>query len=307
MAKLEAGKLPLERIAYSPAEVVQATLQLHAPQTMQKSIRLTNSVDVASTRVMGDPFRLQQVLNNLLSNAIKFTPDSGSVCLEVRERQGRLRFAVRDTGPGLAPAAQTLLFQPFAQADSSMARRFGGTGLGLTISRQLVELMGGSIGLFSKEGGGSEFWFEIPCEAAPENMDSAALMAEPKVFGAHVLIAEDNHVNQRILCSVLDKLGCTFELVEHGGDAVKVVQNRQFDLILMDCHMPEMDGFAAAQSIRALATAVSATPIIAVTAAAFEDDARRARDAGMDDFLSKPFTREQLSEILTRWVGRTRG
>lgn len=299
MAKLEAGRLDLERVAYVPSDLVRATLQLHQAQAVAKGIDLS-AAGTFSGSILGDPYRIQQILNNLVSNAIKFTAE-GSVVLQAGERNGRFRYSVKDTGAGLSPLVQEKLFQPFVQADNSTARRFGGTGLGLTISQQLVHLMGGEIGLNSEEGKGSEFWFEVPF--VPAQAPPVAVAASPSApGGASILLVEDNLVNQRIATALLQKLGCTVTLAENGKRAVDAAQDRPFDVILMDCHMPEMDGFSATRAIRALSSPAARVPIIAVTAAAFEDDVRLAREAGMNDFLAKPFSKDQLASLLQRWA-----
>lgn len=300
MAKLEAGKLATERVPYSPLEIARVTMRLHEALARPKGIELQLSVD-GPAAVLGDPHRIQQILNNLVSNALKFTSE-GSVHLRIHPAGDRLRFSVRDTGAGLSAATQAKLFRPFEQADNSTARRFGGTGLGLTISRQLVHLMDGEMGLNSEVGLGSEFWFELPLQVA-KNVETAAPgeLAAP-AFRAHVLVAEDNPVNQRIMMAALQKLGCTFLIVENGDAAVEAAGGGAFDLVLMDCHMPNMDGFEATRRIRQLPGLMAKTPIIAVTAAVFEEDTRRARAAGMDDILSKPFTRDQIAVLLARWT-----
>jgi CheY-like chemotaxis protein len=270
----------------------------------------------------GDPGRLRQVLNNLLSNAVKFT-DAGHVRVRatVERIGGRyqvenhqfLCFEVSDTGIGIEPDVRRRLFSPFMQAEQTFARTYGGTGLGLAISRKLVELMGGDIGVESTPGAGSKFWFTIcletaqplaqvtPDVAAPETVASAAL-------GMRVLLAEDEPVNQQVAKEMLRLLGCETTVVANGTDALAAHVHGVYDLILMDCHMPGMDGFAATAAIRRAEAAAHKdgepprrVPIIAFTANAMQGDRERCLAAGMDDHLSKPFRLDTLKSTLERW------
>jgi CheY-like chemotaxis protein len=223
-----------------------------------------------------------------------------------RRPQG-LRFSVRDTGIGIAPADRARLFTPFTQADGTITRRYGGTGLGLAISRSLVELMGGTIGVDSRAGEGSEFFIEADFPQAsgappPAGPETPADLAGPS-RSIHVLLAEDNLVNQKLAGTLLARLGCTFELALNGHAATEAAARGGFDLVLMDCMMPDMDGFEAARRIRRMEAEADRPrlPIIALTANATRDDVTRCMDAGMDDFLSKPYSTQALREKIGRW------
>ncbi|HEX6734598.1 MAG TPA: EAL domain-containing protein, partial [Azonexus sp.] len=245
-----------------------------------------------------------QVLINLVGNALKFTED-GSVTLTVsgREAGQRLCFEVRDTGIGIAPAMQSAIFDSFTQADPSTTRRYGGSGLGLAISKQIVRLLGGEIAVDSTPGAGSRFWFTIPCQAGTLVSTSRQPAAEKRVNrSARVLIAEDNATNQAVAAGMLHLLGCTSGVARNGVEAVARWQDEAWDLILMDCSMPEMDGFQATAAIRRQEAGDRHTPIIAMTANTLAADIERCREAGMDDHLAKPLTLDALTGHLRRWL-----
>jgi signal transduction histidine kinase len=318
-AKLEATQLRIERIPFSLRELLIEVERVFRPLAASRGIQLVmqrefdlNSKDCLQphdlgTQFLGDPNRLKQILYNLLSNAVRFTERGRielSVCM-MSDRQ-RWRFLVRDTGIGIPLEAQARLFQPFAQADDSISRRFGGTGLGLAICNELTKLMEGEMGFHSQSGKGSEFWFEVPLT----KVEVCLLAAKPDrlqtpLLGMRVLVAEDNLVNQRLLTAQLKKLGCSLALASTGRSAVEAAKSTEFDLILMDCEMPEMDGFEAARQIRALSQSSSQLPIIAVTASTLSEDLKRATAAGMNDLLTKPYSRHELQQKMERWAVRS--
>lgn len=310
-SKIEAGMMHLERVPFEPRALVADLAALYAENCRGKGLRIESAIDPqVPLRLMGDPVRLRQILSNFISNAVKFT-ESGSVAIRVSCVQAppgqALRFAVSDTGIGISEADRARLFTPFTQADGTITRRCGGTGLGLAISRSLVELMGGRIGVDSRAGQGSEFFIEAgfaPAEAgqqsAPEPLQGAlASPARP----IHVLLAEDNLVNQKLAGTLLARLGCTFDLASDGQEAVAAVIRGSYDLVLMDCMMPDMDGYEATRRIRLREQeeALARLPIVALTANATSDDVARCMTAGMDDFLSKPYATKALREKIAKW------
>jgi signal transduction histidine kinase/CheY-like chemotaxis protein len=312
-SKLEAGKLRLENIPFDLRKLVSDILRLLAPLTADKGLVLSSSVDPAlSEKFRGDPARLRQILLNLLSNAVKFTPD-GSVDVRVTmaPRSGNvdtdktlLRFEVIDSGIGIAPETQARLFQPFTQADASMTRRFGGTGLGLAISRQIIHLMGGEMGVVSEVGEGSKFWFTLALAHVPA-ADGGANAAgsdgksdEIDLRGLRVLVAEDNVVNQRVIERQLAQIGCIVRCANNGLLAVEALKEATFDLILMDCQMPEMDGYEATRVIRQ--SEYRDIPIIAFTAHALPSEREKCLVAGMNDCLTKPVRLQELKAALAR-------
>ncbi len=311
-SKLEAGRINLESTRLSLSQVIDGVLSLLSRQAVSKGLALLMFVpSEVPAWVIGDPTRLRQVLINLCGNAIKFT-ERGEVRMSVSHRSldggtVELRFAISDTGIGIPAAAQPALFTRFTQADSSTTRKFGGSGLGLAICKQLVELMGGTIGVDSREGAGSTFWFTVLCQAsAPPNDDELSGPAQPhktSTRSLRVLVAEDNATNQMVAKSMLAKLGHEIDIVPNGREAVAAVQSRPYDVVLMDVQMPEMDGLTAAKLIRELAGPVAAIPIIALTANAMVDDCESYLTAGMNDYLSKPMSSLSLAAVLARVPG----
>ena len=320
-SKIEAGRLELQPSEFSISELANEAVDLFGVRAHNKNIDIRCEVDWrVPGRAVGDMARIRQVLINLLGNAFKFT-ERGEVSLGVfleEENENELvpRFEVRDTGPGIAKDAQLKIFDAFSQADGSMARRFEGTGLGLAISKQLVEMMGGTIGVESETGKGSLFWFTVRlgCGRAEIGHDGAAptesgmtedVMTERQM---RVLLVEDNQVNQEVGKLLLQALGCAVDVADNGRLAVEAVFKNDFDLVFMDCQMPELDGYEATKLIRqkeeADGDARRHVTIVALTAHAMDGDREHCLEAGMDDYLPKPFNPAQLSEILKRWTTR---
>jgi signal transduction histidine kinase/CheY-like chemotaxis protein len=314
LSKIEAGRLEVSVSDFALRRTVADIVASFRERAGRKGIDLDSFIDEGVPDVLrGDMVRLRQVLNNLVGNAIKFT-ERGHVAIEVApaprqdEEQHWLRVSVRDTGIGIAPEDQSLIFDAFAQADASHSRKYGGTGLGLTISRQLIELMGGTLGLESAPGAGSTFRFDLPFETGAQVDEPAARRANalPRLRG-HVLVAEDNEVNREVARAVLVSFGLLVSVAEDGLEVLKAVSENDFDLILMDCQMPHLDGIAATQRIRASENASEGgsrrrVPIVAVTASAIEGDRERFIAAGMDDYLSKPFKQATLHAVIAKWL-----
>ena len=307
IAKLEARKMELDPIDFNLGETIDATVALLAPRAKEKGLVLTTALEPAvRQRFHADAIRLRQILLNLLGNAIKFT-EQGSVTVSARLLPGGLpdgarqvAIEVADTGIGMTEATRARLFQKFTQADSSIGRRFGGTGLGLAITRELLALMCGSIAVSSTPGEGSRFTVTVPLlpprtACAEETGPGTARNAARKL---HVLVADDNRVNQRLVAALLQAVGHTAQIVANGREAVEAVMGGGFDVVLMDVQMPVMDGVKATRRIRSLPPPANVIPIVALTADAVTGAEERYRNAGMDAYLSKPLSPETLAATL---------
>ena len=305
ISRLEAGKVELDRADFHLGDTIRAAVALMAPCAAEKHLDLVCSVAPAvDRRVHGDPFRLRQVLLNLIGNAVKFT-EAGHVRVRaepVSSDRALMCIEIEDTGIGMAPETIDRLFQPFAQADSSMSRRFGGTGLGLAISRELTALMNGTLTAESAMGAGSVFRIKLPVADAIGEAEAVAVAVEnepePAVRPLHVLVADDNAINQRLMTALLTSAGHSVTVAANGRKAVEAMMRETFDIVLMDVQMPVMDGIQATSHIRALPPPKCDIPIVALTADALHDAAERYRGAGMDRYLSKPLSAPILFRII---------
>ena len=306
MAKVTSGKLLAERAPFDLHRLIRDIASPAAALADARQLRLLlHSAQDLPRHVLGDSLRIRQVISNLLSNAVKFTP-AGEVRLDVQcPRPGSIRFAVSDTGIGLTPEQQATLFQEFHQVDSSPTRKFGGSGLGLAISRQLTELMGGRLWLESSVGKGSTFFCDLPLDATDMTAPAAQANSPPELTlptGLRVLVAEDNPVNRKVITMMLGQSGAQAETAEHGRAAVELHAACPYDMILMDCQMPEMDGYEATARIRSLSGPAALVPVIGVTANAFAEDRDRCLRAGMNGYVAKPLNRATLIAAMRQFV-----
>ncbi|WP_313952130.1 response regulator [Accumulibacter sp.] len=318
LSKIESGRLEIECLPFSPQQLVKEVVQPFREMASAKGVLLSEEIgpDVPAA-VLGDPYRIKQILGNLLSNAVKFT-DSGSIVATLTcecaspehaglaaldAQQCWLCYAVTDTGVGISPENGSKLFAPFSQADNSTTRKFGGTGLGLVIIRELAQRMDGEVGFDSEPGQGSTFWFRQRVQRHAQVLPRpGATTRNARKLSGQVLLVEDNEVNREIAGAILGMLGCQVDQAHDGAQAVAATRARAYDLILMDCQMPVLDGFEATRRIRAEEREMgrSACPIIALTANALAGDREQCLAAGMNDYLAKPINRAQLAAALER-------
>lgn len=307
-SKIEAGQMHIEFIPFNLYEKIEATLKTFHEVIEEKQLKLNFEWDNnISHWINGDPYRLTQVLNNYLSNAIKFT-EQGSISLKVELIQQQLTFSVNDTGIGIPPDKIDKLFKDFSQVDASTTRKFGGTGLGLVITKRIIEMMGGSVSVKSYLNQGSCFAATLPYH--PTQPETDIKQNFEKTFDTtqnshiQILLVDDNQVNRQIGEKILNKLGYQVELAESGMTAIEMVHTHSdkgnaYDLILMDCQMPDMNGYQATEALR---IHFDKLPIIALTANTSEEDREMAFQSGMNDFLSKPFKPEEIKATIEKWI-----
>lgn len=324
-SKIEAGKLSLETIPFAPADVFENVRAVAAPKAEEKRLAFTiEGLETIPDTLVGDPTRLGQILINLAGNAVKFT-DKGHVTVSVSlqgatDQTLTLACRVSDTGIGMTEEQASRLFTSYTQADPSVARKYGGTGLGLAICKQLVDMMGGHIGVDSKPGKGSCFYFSVPLGRVRQGQDAplerpvehaktpstANEGAMPSLSGLRLLLVEDNQINQLLVTRVLEPTGITLDIASSGPDALRKIDEEPYDLILMDLHMPEMDGIETTQAMRAKPAGAD-VPIIAMTASTDAETQRSCMAAGMTDHVAKPFKQQTLFDALARWGGKPAG
>ncbi|CAK0752188.1 two-component system, sensor histidine kinase [Gammaproteobacteria bacterium] len=314
LSRVESVKIRLESIVFGPSHIINEIRSLFLETARLKSLRFESSWGGSEQCYRGDPYRLRQMVSNLVSNAIKFS-EQGKIHLTAREvkcegRIARLEFSVSDTGIGIPQDIQSILFNPFSQADSSTTRQYGGTGLGLSIVRGLTRLMGGNVGCESELGKGARFWFCIQAQIVKEHEESRhavrfSFATMPMQLSGRIFVAEDNSINRQVIGVMLNQFGLTVELANDGRRALEAIMaGDPADLILMDLQMPTLDGFATTRKIRQweMENDQPRHPIIALTASAFEEDRQLCLAAGMDDFLVKSVMIEALKEVLNRWL-----
>ena len=319
ISKIESGEMKLERIVFSPEEIVDDVMNVMLPLANEKGIALSLEAPGDLPYFIGDPLRLQRIMINLVGNAIKYTTE-GSVRVRLASRAATpqmagFTFSVEDTGIGIPKDKIDSLFRKFSQADTSITRKFGGTGLGLHISKELVEMMGGTIGVESEENKGSRFWFTVPFEVVNakaqgdqkrrvKKIDRLPEEERKPAWNLRVLVAEDHPLNRDFMRELLPQLGITdIDFAQDGEEAIYMHGKKSYDMILMDCHMPKASGYEAAEGIRALeGDEGKHIPIIALTADALSTTRDRALQAGMDELITKPFDPLDLKAVMSRWV-----
>lgn len=306
-SKIEAGKLELEHIDFSLNEICESLGNIFIAQLKEKNLNYTFKLDPKIPEFLnGDPLRIKQILLNLVSNSLKFTTQGGIhidvFCLNCNDNI-QLQFKIIDTGIGIPENKLNSLFEAFTQVDSSTTRKYGGTGLGLQITKRLIELMGGSIHVESQLNEGSTFIFNITLANGKSTINTSPDTTQPPTTTSNkkILVAEDNHTNQMVISAMLKRLGYEFDICNNGEEAVAVLQESTYSLILMDCQMPVLDGFQATQKIREQPT-IADIPVIALTAGATDKEKQKCYDAGMNDFLSKPIKLGLLKDTLLKWT-----
>ena len=308
-SKIESGKITFESTSFSLKNLIQKVISILNIKAVQKGLSLTYFIsDACPNMIMGDSVRLDQILINLVGNAIKFT-NEGRVKIRVEveqtvDDQVMILFSVIDTGIGVSPDKLETIFESFSQAGNDTTRKFGGTGLGLAITKQLVELQGGKIWVNSQLGNGSRFNFLLPFKLSKSSQEPVAAKPKQKTskkfYGRHVLLVEDNHFNQIVAKKTLSMFQVKCDVAENGRIALEKLHENSYDLILMDIQMPEMDGYEASKQIRKLSEPVSNIPIIAMTASALKGDEQKCLQAGMNDYISKPFDPDHLFDLLAK-------
>jgi len=319
ISKIEAERLSLEHTRFKLGSVLENLYSLVRQKVAEKELELILDMapEYAGLSLRGDPLRLGQILLNLTANAIKFTAQ-GSITVRVLRLDAgpddvRLKFEVRDTGIGISRESQKRLFTAFEQADGSMTRKYGGTGLGLAISKRLVQMMGGEIGVDSREGEGSTFWFSVrlargdeqPSVQVEASLSSTEEQLQTRHAGARILLAEDEPVNQEVSRCLLEEVGLRVDLANDGVQAVEMAKNFAYDMVLMDIQMPKLNGVEATRAIRGI-PGYAQIPILAMTANAFEEDRKQCLDAGMNDHIGKPVDPDRLFETLLKWLEASR-
>jgi signal transduction histidine kinase/ActR/RegA family two-component response regulator len=310
-SKAESGKMIVESLPFNLPTLMADAENLFRPTAERKSIDLKVHLDASiPPNLRGDPLRINQVLTNLIGNALKFTSPGGSIQVDVTSVPGQpsdVIFRVKDTGIGLTTLQQAKLFQRYVQADDSTSRQFGGTGLGLAVSKQMVELMKGEIGVESEAGKGSTFWFRLNLPEVTHMAEALAIPDDeikPEWKKTRILMAEDNVIMQKIAALMLQTLGCEVTVCNDGVEALSALEKDSYDLVLLDCEMPNMDGFAAARAIRLreLTSGSPKIPIIAMSAHIAPEIRTKCLDSGMDDYTEKPIKKQALMAILNQWL-----
>jgi signal transduction histidine kinase/ActR/RegA family two-component response regulator len=317
-SKIESGRIELESKDFRIAEVMHKLLDVIGVKAAEKSQRLSIEVEpeIDNGLLRGDPFRLGQVLTNLANNAVKFTGEAGQIrigarLLEKKDTAVCILFEIHDDGIGISEAQRKKLFKPFSQADSSTTRKYGGSGLGLVISRNLVELMGGEIGVDSEPGKGSRFHFSVWLGVSGHDVDERPGLSSQEVMsvkgaiehlkGARLLVVEDNDINQELVIDLLQSAGMRTEVAGNGQEALERLDSTDFDAVLMDCQMPVMDGYEATRRIREQPR-FRHLPVIAMTANAMQRDREQAIEVGMNDHIAKPIDPDLMFLILAKWI-----